>query len=242
VARLPFDAAVRAWPGGLRHVVPSHHVGRRLKLAHYAVIYQPPNPAVVQALAAAGPPSADDRAAAYATGDILCFARLVFEKGCDDLVRAYARFREGAARGPGRPPPRLIIHGDGPERPGLAELVRSLGLDRDVVLAPFVNGEELARVARRASVVVVPSRWEEPGATIAVELFACGAAVVASQTGAQGEIFDGHGRLFSNGDVEGLAAALAQHFGTGPIYPRPLGSEPWTVPAIQRSLLDLLER
>src|SRR5262245_37847848 len=81
VARLPFDAAVRAWPAGLRHVVPSHHVGRRLGLAKYDVIYQPPNPAVIDALAAMGPPSADERAAAYATGDILCFARLVFEKG-----------------------------------------------------------------------------------------------------------------------------------------------------------------
>jgi len=243
VARLPFDAAVRVWPAGLRHIVPSHHVGRRLGLAHYDVIYQPPNPAVVEALAAMGPPSADERAAAYATGDILCFARLVFEKGCDDLVRAYARFREGAARGPGRPPPRLIIHGDGPERGVLTELVRSLGLERDVELAPFVGGEELARLARRASVVIVPSSWEEPGATIAVELFACGAAVIASQTGAQGEIFDhGHGRLFPNRDVEGLAAALGEHFGNGPIYPRPLGSEPWTVPAIQRSLLDLLAR
>ena len=242
VARLPFDAAVRAWPVGIRHIVPSHHVGRRLGLAHYDVIYQPPNPAVVDALAAMSPPTADERAAAYATGDILCFARLVFEKACDDLVRAYARLREGPARGPGRPVPRLIIHGDGPERAGLAELVHSLGLERDVDLAPFVSGGELARLARRASVVIVPSRWEEPGATVAVELFACGAAVIASQTGAQGEIFDGHGRLFPNGDVDGLAGALAQHFGAGPIYPRPLGSEPWTVPAIQRALLGLLER
>jgi glycosyltransferase involved in cell wall biosynthesis len=243
VARLPFDAAVRVWRAGLRHIVPSRHVGRRLGLAKYDVIYQPPNPAVIEALAAMGPPSSDERAAAYATGDILCFARLVFEKGCDDLVRAYARFREVGTRGPGLPTPRLIIHGDGPERAGLVELVRSLGLERAVELAPFVGGGELARLARRASVVVVPSRWEEPGATIAVELFACGAAVIASQTGAQGEIFDhGHGRLFPNGDVEGLAGALAQHFGSGPIYPRPSGSEPWTVPAIQRALHDLLEQ
>jgi glycosyltransferase involved in cell wall biosynthesis len=242
LARLPFDAVVRAWPAGLRHVVPSRHVGRRLGLARYEVIYQPPNPAVVDALAALGPPSADARAAAYATGDILCFARLVFEKGCDDLVRAYARFREGAARALSRPLPRLIIHGDGPERPVLEELVRSLGLGRDVELSPFVNGEELAKAARRASLVVVPSHWEEPGATIAVELFACGAAVVASETGAQGEIFDGgHGRLFPNGDVEALAAALAQHFSAGPVYPRPSGSEPWTVPTIQRALLNLLQ-
>ena len=52
------------------------------------------------------------------------------------------------------------------------------------------------QAARTASVVVIPSRWEEPGATIAVEMFMADAAVIASAIGAPGEIFHGHGRLF----------------------------------------------
>jgi glycosyltransferase involved in cell wall biosynthesis len=95
------------------------------------------------------------------------------------------------------------------------------------------------RAARAASVVVVPSIWEEPGATIAVELFACGVPVIASATGAQGEIFADHGRLAANGDVPALAEALARHFGDGPVYPRPTGNEPWSLPVITRTLLAL---
>jgi glycosyltransferase involved in cell wall biosynthesis len=75
-----------------------------------------------------------------------------------------------------------------------------------------------------------------------VELFACGAAVIASATGAQGEIFADHGRVFPNGDVERLADALGQHFASGPVYPRPTGNEQWELPAIERALLELAER
>jgi hypothetical protein len=87
---------------------------------------------------------------------------------------------------------------------------------------------------------VIPSVWEEPGATIAVELFACGVPVIATATGAQGEIFKGHGRLVPNGDVAALADAIAQHFAAGPLRPQPAGTEPWALPAIKRSLLELL--
>jgi glycosyltransferase involved in cell wall biosynthesis len=244
LARIPFDAAVKVWPRGIRHVVPSRHVGVRLGLPRADVIYQPPSPTVIDAIAALGPPSPEERARAFRGGDVVFFGRLVFEKGCDDLVRAYAlarRRRAGAGAGRAAPP-RLIIYGRGPELPLLEALVAELGLGSDVDLRPFLGGAELARAARAASAVVIPSRWEEPGATIAVELYACGAAVIASATGAQGEIFaGGHGRLFPNGDVEGLAAALEQHLAEGARYPRPAGDEPWLLPEIERRLLRVIE-
>jgi glycogen synthase len=244
LGRLPFDAVVRAWPGGrgITHVVPSRHVARRLGLPRFEVIYQPPNPAVVDAVAALGDPQPEARARAYETGDIVFFGRLVFEKGCDDLIRAYALWRGRAGAAGGRPPrARLVLHGRGPELGALERLVAELGVGADVDLRPFLGGPDLARAARAASVVVIPSRWEEPGATIAVELYACGAAVIASQTGAQGEIFADHGRLFPNRDVEGLSRALEAHFAAGPVYPRPSGDEPWSLPAIQRALVRLPE-
>ena len=124
----------------------------------------------------------------------------------------------------------------------LEGLIGELDLTGQVEIRPFVGGRELALTARAASVVVVPSRWEEPGATIAVELFACGGAVIASATGAQGEIFAEHGRVFPNGDVERLADTLGRHFASGPIYPRPTGEEPWQLSAIERTLLELADR
>jgi glycosyltransferase involved in cell wall biosynthesis len=136
--------------------------------------------------------------------------------------------------------PRLVLYGRGPELGALEALSASLGLGADVELRPFLGGQALAEAARNASVVVIPSRWEEPGGTIGVELFACGAAVIATRSGAFGEIFDGHGRLFDNGDIEGLAAALRAHFSEAAIYPRPTGGEPWLASAIKRELLALL--
>lgn len=243
LARIPIDGAIRRWFSGARHVVPSHHVAGRLRLPGARVIYQPPNPVVIATVEELGPPSADGRRQAHLAGDIVFFGRLVFEKGCDVLLKAYALWRE---RGwPGLPaersPPRLIIHGGGPEASAMKALVSELGLGDRVDLRPFLGGRDLVLAARDATVVVIPSVWEEPGATIAVELFACGVPVIASATGAQGEIFAEHGLVAGNGDVSGWADAFARHFAAGPKYPHPTGSEEWTLPVIRRSLLELLE-
>jgi glycogen synthase len=243
VVKMSFDGVVRRWPGLLTHVVPSVHVARRLKLESFRILYQPPNPAVVAALASAGELTASARVAAHEAGDVVFFGRLVFEKGVDDLLRAFKLFRgvSGGLPGPGRTrPPRLAIYGEGPERDRLVRLADELGIDGEVDWRPFVNGARLAELARSASVVVVPSRWEEPGATIAVELFACGAAVIASESGAPGEIFRDHGRLFRNGDVQDLARQLSMHL-TSPRYPHPTGREPWAVPAIVQAALDIVD-
>jgi glycosyltransferase involved in cell wall biosynthesis len=240
---VPFDTVVKALPFGIHHVVPSRHVAARLGLPDATIVYQPPNPVVINALSTVEPLTPETRQRAYRGGDIVFFGRLVFEKGCDDLVRAYRlwlnRTGGGASGRSPTSPPRLIIYGQGPEKPMLEGLIGELGLSRQVEIRPFVGGRDLALTARAASVVVVPSRWEEPGATIAVELFACGGAVIASATGAQGEIFAEHGRVFRNGDVEALADALGQHFASGPIYPRPTGHEQWELPSIERTLLDV---
>ena len=241
VVRLAFDAAVRRRAFRIDHVVPGQHAAAGLGLSGYKVIYQPPNPEVVDALSTLGEPTAEARVRAHETGDVVFFGRLVFEKGCEDLLRAYAlwqhRWESGLRRR--RTPAKLTIYGRGPELPALERLAADLNLAGSVEFHPFLAGGGLARAARDASVVVIPSRWVEPGATIAVELFACGAAVIASENGAQGEIFSKHGRLFPNGDVAALARALEEHFTAGPIYPRPSGDEPWSVSAIREALIRL---
>jgi glycosyltransferase involved in cell wall biosynthesis len=239
VLRIPFDALAKRWARGIEHVVPSRHVGKRLGLGRYQVIYQPPNPVVADAVAKLGALAPAAKARAYQTGDIVFFGRLVFEKGVDDLMRAHALWCK--RRGVGRSMRRLVLYGHGPELSLLERLAQELQIAGYVELRPFLSGTSLVNAAREASVVVIPSRWEEPGATIAVELFACGAAVIASQTGAQGEIFAGQGRLFANGDVEQLARALEDHFALGPVYPKPTGDEPWTVSAIRRDLVRVIE-
>jgi glycosyltransferase involved in cell wall biosynthesis len=135
-----------------------------------------------------------------------------------------------------------VIHGKGPEAEQIAKLIGELDLREKVDVQPFVGGRDLVRTARAATAVVIPSVWEEPGATIAVELFACGVPVIASATGAQGEIFADHGLLAANGAVEAWAESFSRHFSQGPKYPTPTGAEPWTLPVIRRSLLALLDQ
>jgi glycogen synthase len=244
LTRVPFDAAVRACLAGITHVVPSRHVATRLGLPSSTLLYQPPNPVVIAAIEELGPQTAEARADAHEHGDIVFFGRLVFEKGCDVLIRAYALWLSRGRPGlhSDRAQPRLVIYGRGPELGAMEALVRELGVAASVDMLPFLGGRDLVLVARRASVVVVPSVWEEPGATIAVELFACGVPVIATETGAQGEIFSGQGLLVPNGDVATLAEMIARHFSSGPIFPHPTGYEPWALPAIKQSLLALLDR
>ena len=242
LATTAFDGVIRRLPSTMSHVVPSHHVARRLGLGSYSVLYQPPNPAVMAALAAAGQPTASDRERSYREGSIVYFGRLVFEKGVDDLIRAFAalvdRFRAGLE---GRAElPRLVLHGEGPERAALTRLTTELSVESRTDFKPFLRGDALVAQARKASVVVVPSRWEEPGATIGVELFACGVPVIVSARGALGEIFAEGGRLFLNGDVEGLTGELVKHFHSGPRYPEPGHSHAWDIASIRRGALDLL--
>ncbi len=156
-------------------------------------------------------------------------------------LRALAESRSTGLRS-NRAQPRLVIYGRGPSSRRWKRWSRSSALLASVDILPFLGGRDLVLVARRASVVVVPSVWEEPGATIAVELFACGVPVIATATGAQGEIFSGQGLLVPEWRRRDAREMMARHFSSGPIYPHPTGHEPWALPNIKQSLLALLDR
>ena len=136
--------------------------------------------------------------------------------------------------------PRLVVYGEGPERAALTRLASELGVESRVDFRPFLRGDALVAEARNASVVVVPSRWEEPGATIGVELFACGVPVIVAARGALGEIFADGGRLFSNGDIQSLTRELVDHFRSGPRYPNPAKSHAWDIASIRRGVLEMI--
>jgi glycosyltransferase involved in cell wall biosynthesis len=72
------------------------------------------------------------------------------QKDFATLIRAFTRLRELR-------PVRLVILGDGPERPALQKLVQSLGIDQDVDLPGFV-GNPYSYMAR-ANLFVLSSAW-----------------------------------------------------------------------------------
>ena len=134
---------------------------------------------------------------------VVAVGRLEKEKDYPTLLKAFARLREEREV-------RLVILGEGSERPALEQLVCDLNLEDDVLLPGFVNNP-LAYMSR-ANLFALSSAHEGFGIVI-VEAMACGTPVVSTDCPfGPAEILDDgrYGSLVPVGDVGALAAAMAQ--------------------------------
>jgi glycosyltransferase involved in cell wall biosynthesis len=128
----------------------------------------------------------------------VCVGRLCRQKGQDVLLEAWPRVRTGV------PEARLVLVGDGPDRPAL-QRARPDGVELvgDVADA----GEWL----RAADVVVLPSRWEAGLSLVAMEAMALGRSVVASRVaGTTDGLGAGAGAVVEIDDAPALAAAVLE--------------------------------
>jgi glycosyltransferase involved in cell wall biosynthesis len=133
---------------------------------------------------------------------VLGAGRLVPAKDFACLLHAFAALRA-------RRQARLMILGEGSERPQLEQLAESLGIAADIELPGFVANPY--RYMKRAGVFASASRWEGLGNAL-IEAMACGARVVATDcpSGPREILEDGrHGQLVPVGDAAALARALA---------------------------------
>ena len=139
--------------------------------------------------------------AAKAPPVVLGVGRLEAQKDFVSLIRAFRRVRDTAEA-------RLIILGEGSQRPALEALVQELGLQRDVEMPGFVPNPY--KYMAGSSVFVLSSIAEGFG-NVVVEAMAVGTPVVSTdcESGPREILEDGaHGRLVPVGDVVALAAAV----------------------------------
>lgn len=132
--------------------------------------------------------------------EIVCIGRLAVQKGQDRLLRALVETRSSDTR--------VTFVGTGPEEARLRELSAQLGLASRV---SFVGFDAPLEHLRRATLVVLPSRWE--GLPLALlEAMACGAPVVMTNCGGASALRD-CGIVVSNDEasvVQELASAIDQ--------------------------------
>jgi glycosyltransferase involved in cell wall biosynthesis len=132
---------------------------------------------------------------------VLTGGRLVREKGIDLFLAALASVPR---------PWRAIVAGDGLEAAAVRRQAQQAGLAADIEFAGWQDEAGMAAFFRRASVVVMPSRWPEPSGIIGLEAMAHGRPVIAFATGGMPEWL-AHGEtglLVPPRDVAGLAGAI----------------------------------
>jgi N-acetyl-alpha-D-glucosaminyl L-malate synthase BshA len=123
-------------------------------------------------------------------------------KRIDDVVRVAAQVME-------RVPSRLILVGDGPDRPMAEERARNLGIAARVVF--LGKQEQVAELLSCADLFLLPSESESFGLS-ALEAMACEVPVVGTRSGGLEEVVDDGeaGRLLPVGAVDAMADAAVE--------------------------------
>jgi glycosyltransferase involved in cell wall biosynthesis len=138
---------------------------------------------------------------------LLTPARLTVWKGIDHSLRALAQVDKA----------RLVVAGDGPERPALERLAAELGVADRAIFARRVPNERMALYYRAADYTLLYSGYEGLSHVL-VESLAAGTPAIASDKGGNPEVIrDGqNGLLAAYPDVDALAETLREAFRPGP--------------------------
>jgi glycosyltransferase involved in cell wall biosynthesis len=165
---------------------------------------------------------------------VLAVGRLTSQKGFNILIRAFAHLRKTRVV-------RLMILGEGEERPFLEGLIRQLGLEQDVSLPGFMQNPYPYMV--RASLFVLSSRWEGLP-TVLVEALYLGTPIIATDCpGGSREILkDGqYGQLVKVDDPFMLADAMERALIAKPPRPPQESWKPFHLDYVIDRYLNLLE-
>ncbi|HBB31518.1 MAG TPA: glycosyl transferase [Cyanobacteria bacterium UBA8803] len=164
---------------------------------------------------------------------ILGVGRLSDIKNFPTLIRAFALVLK-------QQPARLVILGDGEDKPKLIALVRELGLEDNVALLGFLDNP-YAYMAR--SHVFVLSSASEAFGNVIVESLALGTPVVSTNCpNGPDEILDNgkYGELVSVGDSEAMAQAILRVLSGNYKSVEPGWLEQFTLASVTHQYLDII--
>lgn len=137
---------------------------------------------------------------------ILVPRRLFPKNGVEYFVRALPEIRSAI------PGVRVLVIGDGPERPRLEALAAELGVDDSIQFLGSRPHGEMPALFSSGEIAVFPSLMEATSMA-ALEAMSCGLPVVASSVGGLPEIVDSEvGALVPPRDPAALARAVVQLF------------------------------
>ena len=136
--------------------------------------------------------------------------RLVPAKGVDILLEACARLKQRGISF------RLVIGGEGPERPALEALAKEKGLTDLLTWAGWATDKKA--FFKNVDVVAMPSR-EEPFGLVMLEAMAAGRPIVVSDCATPAKVVGKAkcGRVVPRGDSAALAEALAELLKNAPL-------------------------
>lgn len=172
----------------------------------------------------------------FRTGEppvILGVGRLTAQKAFNILIEAFARVRKSQSA-------RLLILGEGEERPMLEALIRRLGLEQDIELPGFVSNPY--PYMAHAALFVLSSRWEGLP-TVLVEAMSLRTPVIATDcpSGPQEILRNGkYGQLVPVDDADALAMAIQNFLANSPVYPCEESWKPYELEFVTDQYLSLL--
>lgn len=134
---------------------------------------------------------------------LLCLGRLVPQKGFDVALRAFADVRLRF------PTARLVIAGDGAERPALERLSAELGLAESVEFLGWIQPAAVPDLLNRCTLVLMPSRYEGLP-LVAVQAAWMARPIVATRVGGNAEVVlhEKTGLTIAPDDPAALAASV----------------------------------
>jgi glycogen(starch) synthase len=167
----------------------------------------------IQVILNALPTPVEEPAPLSAPARLLALGRLVPEKGFDLAIGAFAQIASDF------PDAILTIAGQGKAHENLLRLADETGCSARIHFPGWIVPDEIAGLINRHSIVLMPSRWDEPFGLVALQAAQMGRPIIAARVGALPEIVveEITGKLVERENVPALSQALRYLLETPPL-------------------------